>query len=145
FFALYPSSATDDVDVEMRIAYDTPEPHPEREKHFCAARVGDVAEVDDVCGLPAEPFAKPVGDFPLCRCIVAADEQVVVTGHARWFDHDVAVYGGERVHHALVADFALDFSAERVGVADCQRWRHSLGKIERVADLDKYLAGQVGC
>jgi hypothetical protein len=29
-----------------------PQSHPEREKHFCAARVGDVTEIDHVASLP---------------------------------------------------------------------------------------------
>src|SRR5262245_47708516 len=33
---------------------------PKRQEHLRAARVGDVAEVNDVAGLPAEPLAKPV-------------------------------------------------------------------------------------
>jgi hypothetical protein len=55
---------------------DTPEPHPEREEHLCAARVGDVAEVDDVAGLPTEPFEEAVGDLAFRHRVVATDEQV---------------------------------------------------------------------
>jgi hypothetical protein len=77
-----PSSAND-VNVEVRRSQYAPQSHPKREKHFSAARVADVAEVDNVAGLPAEPFAKAVSDFAFCRRVVAADEQLVVTGHAR--------------------------------------------------------------
>jgi hypothetical protein len=48
------SLSANDVNVEMRMADDAPQAHPKREKHFRAARVSDVAEVNDVAGLPAE-------------------------------------------------------------------------------------------
>ena len=51
----------------MRRSQHTPKAHPEGEKHFRAARVGNVAEVNNVAGLPAEPFAEPVGDFAFGR------------------------------------------------------------------------------
>src|SRR4029450_3068400 len=48
---LAPSASANNVDVEVRMSDDTPEPHPEREEHFRPARVRDVAEIDDAAGL----------------------------------------------------------------------------------------------
>ncbi len=58
------------MNVEMRMADDAPEPHPEREKHFRAARVGDVAKIDNVLAFPAEPFAEATGDFAFGHGVV---------------------------------------------------------------------------
>jgi len=62
----------------MRRSQHTPKAHPEGEKHFRAARVGNVAEVNNVAGLPAEPFAEPVGDSAFGRRVVAAEKQILV-------------------------------------------------------------------
>ena len=136
------SLSANDVNVEVRRSQYGPQSHPKREKHFRAARVADVAEVNNVAGLPAEPFAKPVGDFPLGRCVVATDEQVVIAWHTRRINHDVAVYGVEGLHHAHVGKFALDLFSERIGVG--QQGRHSLGGVQRIANLDENLGAQVG-
>jgi hypothetical protein len=72
----------------MRMADDAPQAHPMSEEHFRAARVGDVAEVNDVARLPAKPFAEPVRDLALRRSVVAVDEEVVIAGHTRRSNHD---------------------------------------------------------
>src|SRR5215472_16187059 len=61
------SRASNDMDVEVRGPQYAPQAHPQRQKHLRATRVGDVAKVDNVGGLPAEPFAEPVGDFAFGR------------------------------------------------------------------------------
>src|SRR5262249_31382573 len=72
----FPSlTAADDVVVKMRVTDHTLEQtHPERHHHFCAARGCDVADVDDVVDLPAEPIVQIFGDFVLRVRVVAADE-----------------------------------------------------------------------
>ena len=73
--------ADDDALVEMRVTDHTLEQtHPERHHHFCAARGCDVANIDDVVDLPAEPFVQIFGDFVFRRGVVAADEQIVIAG-----------------------------------------------------------------
>src|SRR5262249_25030724 len=106
-------------------------------------RVGDVAKVDNVVGLPAEPFAEPVGDFAFGRRVVAADEQVVVARHTGRSNHDVAVHRIERLHDAYVREFPLHLFAERVRVADAQRGRHAAGSAQRIAHLHENLAAQI--
>src|SRR5215831_12387647 len=85
------SLSANDVDVEVRIADDAPQTHPQGQKHLRAARVGDVAKVNDAGGLPAEPLAKPVCDLAFGGGVVAANEQVVVARNARRSNHDFAV------------------------------------------------------
>src|SRR5262249_7965951 len=99
--------SANDVNVEMRRSQHTPQPYPERKKHLRAARVGDVAKINDVAGLPAEPLGKPVGDFAFRRSVIAADEQLVLARHARRRNHDVAINRVERFDYAHVGKFAL--------------------------------------
>src|SRR5262249_61909779 len=91
--------------------------HPERHHHFRASRSGYVADVDDVVDLPAEPFVEVLGDFFLRIRVVAADEEIVIAGNARRFDHDVAVHSVERLDNAREWKRALNLFAERIGVA----------------------------
>ena len=46
--------------------------HLERHHHLRAARGGDVADINDVVDLPAEPVAKIFGDFVLGVRVIAA-------------------------------------------------------------------------
>jgi hypothetical protein len=63
-------------------------------------------------GFPAEPFAKPVGDFALGRRVVPTVEQVVIAWQTRWINHDVVVHRIERLHNAHVGKFTLDLFSE---------------------------------
>src|SRR5215510_13632794 len=96
------SIAVDHTNVEVPRAQSAPQPQPEREKHFHAARGADVTEVNAVCLFPAEPCTKPVADFPFGLRIIATEKQIVVTRYQRWLHHDVTVHRVERLHHARV-------------------------------------------
>src|SRR5690606_10777486 len=61
----HPGPPADDVDVEVRRAQQAVQPDPEREEHLGRARGGDVAQVDHVAALPAEPLLEPHGDLHL--------------------------------------------------------------------------------
>ena len=86
--------------------------HPQRHHHFRSTRSGDVANVDNVIRLPAEPIAEVLSDSFLCSSIVAADEQVVIARNTGWFDHDVAIYGVKSFHDARFRKSVLDPLAE---------------------------------
>src|SRR5262245_30332073 len=101
------SFLANNVNVEMRRSQRVPQPHPQREKHLRAARVGDVPEVNDVPGLPAEPFGKPVGHFAFGRRVVAADEQLVIARYPGRRNHDLAIHPVERLHYPHLGKFAL--------------------------------------
>src|SRR5262245_47371060 len=96
------SIAADHTNVEVPRAKRTPQPQPEREKHFHSASGADVAEVNDIGLFPAEPFTKPLADFPFGLRTIAAEKQVVVTRYERRLHHDVAVHRVERLHHERV-------------------------------------------
>src|SRR5262249_28986961 len=136
--------AADHANVEMPCAQCAPQPQPEREKHFCSARGADVAEVNDVCLFPAEPFTESVADFAFGLRIIAAEKQVVVTRHERRLHHDVAVHRVERLHYARVGEPALHLFAERIGVADSQRRRHACRHVERIGDFNENFPAQIG-
>ena len=101
------------MDVEVRRSQHAPQSHPKREKHFRAARVADVAEVNNVAGLPAEPFAKPVCDFALGLRVIATDEQVVITWDPRWINHDSVNTGPS------VRDYSSGFGERRTVNVQC--------------------------
>jgi hypothetical protein len=77
-----PSTSLHHANVEMRVSDDAPQAYPKREKHFRATRISDVAEINDVVRLPAEPLAKIFCHFALRRRFVAADKEVVIAGHS---------------------------------------------------------------
>src|SRR5215510_14429770 len=76
---LQPLASTNHMDVEMRRSYHAPQPHPQRQEHFSSARARDVPEVNNIGGSPTEPFAEPAGDFAFGRCVIATNEQVVIS------------------------------------------------------------------
>src|SRR4029453_13885443 len=68
--------------VEIRMTeHALKEPQPERHQHFHPARSGDVAEIDDVLGVPAEPVGKKVNNFFFGHGVVATNEEIVIAGH----------------------------------------------------------------
>src|SRR5215475_1339570 len=82
------SLASHDLPIEMRMTYHALEQsHPEGHHHFRATRSGDVANVDNVIRLPAEPIAEMSGDFPFRGSVVAANEQVVIARNTGGVDH----------------------------------------------------------
>jgi len=117
-----------------------PDGHP----HFHAARTGDIAQIDDVLALPAEPFAQPAADLALRGSVVATDKQVVIARNERRVNPDFAVHGIERLHHSRNRKLTLNLLAEGIGVADSQRWGHAFGKIKWVGDMNENLALQIG-
>ena len=77
------SPFADHLDVEMRISNDLlKKSQPKWQKHLRPACAGDVAKIDNVLGLPAEPGAEMFNHFFLGRRVVATDEQVVIARHA---------------------------------------------------------------
>ena len=77
--------------------------------------------------------------------IIAAEKHGVVARYERRLHHDVTVHRVERLHHAHGGKIALHLFAERIGVADRQRRRHSCGHIERIGDVDENFPAQIGC
>jgi hypothetical protein len=53
------------MDVEVGRPQHAPQAYPQRKKHFGAAGVGDIAQVDDVAELPAKPIGQVAADFAL--------------------------------------------------------------------------------
>src|SRR3974390_1456653 len=107
-----------------------PDGHP----HFHAARAGDVAQIDDVFALPAEPIAKPAVDLAFGVGIVSADEEMMVAGYQSGLYHDLTIDGVESLHNERVGKLALDRFTERIGVAYGQRGRQAFREIKGIAD-----------
>jgi len=57
------------------------------------------------------------GHFLLRGSVIAADKQIVIAGHARRLDHDIAIYGVERLHDARGGKRLLNPLAERIRIA----------------------------
>ena len=110
--------------------------HPEGHHHFRATRSGDVANVDNVIRLPAEPIAEMSGDFPFRGSVVAANEQVVIARNTGGVDHNVAIYCIERFDDSRLRESFLDSFAEGIGVAEPQDRRSVLVLLKRVRDID---------
>src|SRR5204863_2073406 len=78
-----PSIAANDVVVEIGVTDHTlKQPHPQRHHHFGAAGGGDVAKIDDLARLPAEPLSEISSHILFGHGIVAANEQVMIARDA---------------------------------------------------------------
>lgn len=116
-----------------------PQGHP----HLHPTRAGEVAQIDDIGTLPAEPIAEPPGYFALRGGVVAAEEQVVVPGHQSGLHHQAAVDGVKGFYHERFGKLTLHLFPQRIGVADRQRG-HPFREIEGIADMDENFLAQIG-
>src|SRR5262249_138756 len=115
------SLTSHDLPIEMRMTdHALEQSHPERHHHFRAAGGGNVAKIDNVIRIPAEPLAEKFCYLFFRGRIVAANEQVVLPQNSRWFNHDVAIHGVERFHDLGLGESSLNPFAERIGVAKPQ-------------------------
>src|SRR5215471_4676633 len=126
----------------MRMTDFSVKAQPNGHPHFHTPCSGDVAKLDNVAGLPAEPFAEPAGNLTLGLDVVAADKEVVVTRHEGGLDHDLAVHGVQGFHYESVGEFTLHLFSKRVGVADRKR-RRPFREVQRIGNVNEDLAAQI--
>ena len=136
-----PGALADDLDVEVTGLGRAPQPQPQKQIALRPASGGDVAEIDHA--LPAER-AEDLFHAPFGARVVAAHEDIVVAASdSCGVDHDLTVHGVERLDHLRLRKRALNLLAERIGVSRKERGRPSLGKVERVGDIDEDFAPEV--
>ena len=136
-----PARSAHHLDIEIGGPECAPQPEPKQQVGLRAPGRRDVTEIDD--GLPAEPIAEDLRDARLGNGVIAADEEVVAAGHAAGFHHHLMVDCVECLDDLRVGQRALNSLADRIVARKQQRGRHPFGEIQRVGDVDQYLAAQI--
>jgi hypothetical protein len=72
----YENFLLDHLDIEHTRSQRAPQSQPDRQVHFCAARGGDVTQIDDM--LPTKPGGEQIRDLGFGFGIITADKNVMV-------------------------------------------------------------------
>src|SRR3954470_17352896 len=108
--------------------------------HLLCTGSTDVSKIDDV--LPAKP-AKNLFDLGFRIGVVSRNEHVVRARNKGRIDHRCGSNRIQRLHHFGRWERPLYELSQGVGVADGKSRRRASRKIERIGDIDHYLAVEI--
>ena len=116
------------------------EPQPQRHPHLEATGGGQVAQVEDVA--PAE-LSGPARHASPGGFVVAGHEDRRVMAEPERIDHHLVRHGRLNIFTIRALRHpALQLFGQRVGVADEQRGRESVGEVQRIRGVDHHFAVQ---